>query len=313
MKTEKAHMRNREESLDPLKSPFLDLTRDYAFKIVMADPTKPELMMQLLNELIPERDIVSINFLNTEVLPDDEEYHRNNYDIQCTDRDGNCFIVEMQKEPYEHFRDRLMVYSGDPLKRLLKRGEAYDKVRTLYMVCILGGYLHIEGEDPSFRHELVRRAYVRIDKSNKILSDKLKYIFLQIPKAKEPTDGSSFLERWAYYVRTMGKVESKPVGLAPYFDRLFDAANRSNIEQGKLSIYDRMVRDEIQIEAEKQYAIKEALDDFSIRKEAEKQYAIKEALETKVCETARNMKTAGIAIELISQCTGLTIEQVAEL
>ena len=259
--------------------PFIDLTHDFGFKIVMANPDNPELMMRLLNELIPEREIVSITFLNPEVQPPTEEYHRNNYDIQCTDKAGNRFIVEMQKEPYEYFRDRLMVYSGDPLRHLLKKGEDYGNVRTLYVVCILGGHLLVRDEDKSFRHSLLRYAHVTMADSQKVLSNKLNFIFLQLPEAKEPTSESSFIERWAYYVSTMGEVETKPAGLAPYFDLLFEASDRRNIEEDKLSIYDKMVRDEIQIKAERDYAIKEALDDYSIRKEAEKQYAIKEALE----------------------------------
>lgn len=149
-------------------APFIDLTHDFGFKIVMANPDNPELMMRLLNELIPEREIVSITFLNPEVQPPAEEYHRNNYDIQCTDRAGNRFIVEMQKEPYEYFRDRLMVYSGDPLKHLLKKGEDYGNVRTLYVVCILGGHLLVRDEDKSFRHSLLRHAHVTMDDSQKV-------------------------------------------------------------------------------------------------------------------------------------------------
>ena len=38
-----------------------------------------------------------------------------------------------------------------------------------------------------------------------------------------------------------------------------------------------------------------------------------EGIEQTKLETARNLKTAGIAAEIISQCTGLTLEQVAEL
>ena len=53
-------------------------------------------------------------------------------------------------------------------------------------------------------------------------------------------------------------MREKPKGLEPYFDRLFDAACRENIEKGKLSIYDNMVRDAIQIQAEKELAIEEA-------------------------------------------------------
>lgn len=46
-------------------------------------------------------------------------------------------------------------------------------------------------------------------------------------------------------------------GLEEYFDLLFEASDRNNVKQGKLSIYDKMVRDEIQIAAEREYAVRE--------------------------------------------------------
>ena len=137
----------------------------------------------------------------------------------------------------------------------------------------------------------------------------INFIFLQLSEAEEPNDSSSFLERWAYYVRTMGEVESKPEGLAPYFSLLFDASNRSNIEKHKLSIYDDMVRDEIQIEAEKEYAIQEALEE----KELEMRAAVDAAKSQGVIDTARNMKAVGITSDIICKCTGLTMEQIAGL
>ena len=45
----------------------------------------------------------------------------------------------------------------------------------------------------------------------------------------------------------MVNYKEKPSGLAGYFDLLFEASDRNNIEKGKLSLYDKMVRDEIGI------------------------------------------------------------------
>ena len=307
------------------KPVFIDLTRDLGFKIVLADPDHPELLRRFLNELIPERTILSVTLLNTQAMPSAEDDKRTCYDIHCVDSEGNRFLVEMQKQPYDHFNDRLMVYSGDPLKHLLKLGESYAEVRTLYVVSILGGYLQVDGEDSSVRHELIRHASVRMENGGKVLSDKLKYIFLQLPMAETLSEGASFIEKWAYYVRNIGGMREKPQDTDPYFDLLFEAANRRNIEQGKLSIYDKMLRDEIQIEAEKQYALKEQRKELQLRAEAEKREAVEAARQQGIekgfekgiaqtlLETARKMKAAGISVDLICQCTQLTIEQVEAL
>ncbi len=83
-------------------------------------------------------------------------------------------------------------------------------------------------------------------------------------------------------------------GLNRYFNLLFEASNRDNIEQGKLSIYDKMVRDEIQIAAEREYAVREGRAEEKM-------------------ETARKFKQAGVDIAIISQCTGLSVEEVEAL
>ncbi len=281
----------------------------------MADDDHPGLMLRFLNEIIPERTIESIKFLNTEVLPPEEGGKRQRYDILCTDKDGNRFLVEMQKDPYQYFQDRLMVYTGDPLTHLLKSGEFYDRTRTLYVICILGGYLKIDGETREDREQLVRRAYVMMKSSQKILTDKLNFVFLQLPAAEEPAAESTFIERWAYYVREMGNVSQKPDGLDGYFSQLFDAANRRNIEERKLTIYDNMVRDEIQIQAEKQYALDELREELELQRQKDVEEAKEQGIERGKLEekldTARKFKAAGIAAEVISQCTGLTSEQIA--
>ena len=161
-------------------SPFIDLTYDYGFKIVMADPDHTEFLLGLPNAIIPEREIVSLTILNPEVLPSEEYGRRMSYDIRCVDSYGNIFITEMQKEPYTAFRDRLMVYSGDPLMHLLRKRESYSEVRTLYIVNVLGSYLRVNGEPKDFHDRLLRRASVTMNESGFVLSDKPNWLFLQL-------------------------------------------------------------------------------------------------------------------------------------
>ncbi|MCQ2052111.1 MAG: PD-(D/E)XK nuclease family transposase [Bacteroidaceae bacterium] len=95
---------------------------------------------------------------------------------------------------------------------------------------------------------------------------------------------------------------------------IVDASNRDNIEQGKLSIYDKMVRDEIQIAAEREYAVNEARiaalaegrAEGHAEGHAEGQYEANLAV-------AEKLKLAGADIELISQCTGLSVEEINAL
>ena len=293
-----------------LNSRFIDLTRDYGFKIVMADDSHPELMLGFLNAVITEREIVSIRFLNTEMLPPYEENRRMNYDILCMDSEGNRFLIEMQKRSYDCFADRLITYAGLQASHLLKRSEPYTSVRTLYVISVLDGYLKVADEDAPRRDSVLRQARVRMDDSGSAMSDRENFIFVQLPAACEPAEDSTFIEKWAWYVRGMVKYGEKPSGLEPYFDLLFEASDRKNIEEGKLSIYDRMTRDEIQIAAERDYAVREGKAEGREIGLAEGRA---EGRAEANLETARKLKQEGVDIELISRCTCLSVDEVMAL
>ena len=47
--------------------------------------------------------------------------------------------------------------------------------------------------------------------------------------------------------------------------------------------------------------------------EEAKEQGIERGIEQGKFDTARKMKAAGITVEVISQCTGLTLEHIAEL
>ena len=57
--------------------------------------------------------------------------------------------------------------------------------------------------------------------------------------------------------------------------------------------------------AEKEEAVKEPLQ--------EKEQAVNEACERNKLENARKLKESGVSVEIISKCTGLSLEQVQEL
>ena len=285
----------------------MDLTKDVGFKMTFGDPNHPELILGLLRHLIPERDIESIDFLNTEALGDDDNEKVMRFDILCHERDGAYFVVEMQKNDYEYFTDRLVVYAGTPLKKLLKKGEEYTYVKPLYIVSILDYVLELPGDKVEDSRKLVRKAVLRMADNGVVLSNKLNYIFLQMPLISKLSRGQEFLEMWSYTIRNISSLKEKPAELEDaYFDRLFEIADRGNIGSDKLTIYDRMIRDEIQIKAEKDYAVRKA-------KEQGLADGMEKGMEKGKEESARNLKALGVDVEIICKATGLTREQVEAL
>lgn len=108
-------------------------------------------------------------------------------------------------------------------------------------------------------------------------------------------EADSFLEKFAWYIRTMSTYDEVPdEEHNDYFKRLFEASDRKNISEDKLSIYDKIVRDEIQIKAELYFAVEQA--------EAKGKAIDVSGPGGEVCSTVWE----GHEIKEVSPCVGLT-------
>ncbi len=79
-----------------------------------------------------------------------------------------------------------------------------------------------------------------------------------------------------------------------------------------------MVRDEIQIAAEREYAVRKARTEARAEARAEalaegRAEGRTEGRAEEKIDTARKLKQAGVDIAIISQCTGLSVEEVQAL
>ena len=71
-----------------------------------------------------------------------------------------------------------------------------------------------------------------------------------------------------------------------------------------------MIRDAVQIEAEKEFAVQKAL---AIGLEKGREEGLQAGAKQNAIENARNFKAAGIDASVIAQCIGLTLEEVEKL
>ena len=74
-----------------------------------------------------------------------------------------------------------------------------------------------------------------------------------------------------------------------------------------------MVRDEIQIAAERDYAVREGRAEARAEALAEGRAEGRAEGHAEKIETVRKFKQAGVDIAIISQCTGLSVEEVQAL
>ena len=135
-------------------------------------------------------------------------------------------------------------------------------------------------------------------------SDKLRMIYLQLPLfTKEADECENQVERWIYLLKNMETLNRLPwAAQSAVFQKLESIADVGGMTRAERLQYD---------EALKKY--RDTISVFEgVRMEGRMEGREEGQKEEKIAN-ARKMKTYGLALEMISDITGLTIDEVRDL
>lgn len=121
-------------------SKYLNPFTDYGFKKLFGEPSSQEALISFLNELLREENlnIVSLNYLPSEQLPDDEDQRRSVIDLYCHDQNGRHFLIEMQRIDHLNFKSRLLYYATFPIRQQAKRGHGtFNLTPSSWFPCLV--------------------------------------------------------------------------------------------------------------------------------------------------------------------------------
>jgi len=157
---------------------YLAPTSDVVFKKIFGH--HPHLMKSFLNALLPledGREIVEIEYLPPELVPEIPEFKRTIADVLCKDQEGRHFIVEMQIAWVANFKPRLLHETTKTFSRQLKSGENYDLLQPVYGLGLIG-----QSFDPNPDQWYHHFKLTDIKKSPHESMDYLHLIFVELPK-----------------------------------------------------------------------------------------------------------------------------------
>ncbi len=271
---------------------FINPFTDVGFKRIFGQPIHKELLIDFLNDLlVGEKRILDITFLDKEILPEYDNDRGLIYDVYCTNEDGEQFIVEMQNREQVYFRDRALFYLSQAISRQGERGAKWlFNLKAVYGVFFMN--FHLKDFPPQLRSD-VELAY---RDSHLPFSDKLRFIFLQLPCfKKEEHECENDFERWIYVLKNMETLQGLPFkARKSVFEKL-----EQIVDIAALSKEDRMKYDE----SIKVYRDNEAVLEFALEKgRAEERL-----------RNALSMKENGIPAELIARITGLSMDEIQAL
>ena len=274
------------------------------FKRIFGQEINKDLLIDFLNDLLKgQRRICEIRFLDKELLGTTVEDRNCIYDIYCRDERGAEFIVEMQNRQQANFRDRALYYVSRAISNQGEKGSDW-KFRLMPVYGVF--FMNFRSELPfqQFRADVT----LRDEATNKLFSDNIHLIFLQMPLfKKEEHECENDFERWIYVLKHMETLERMPFkARKAVFKRLEDVVTLASLNKAERRLYEenlKVYRDNLATEA---YAV-----DYGMRKglaEGERVGEKKERL-----KNARGMKAEGIPSELIAKITGLSLQEIEAL
>ncbi len=292
--------RDADGSRQEHKGVFADIMMDRWFKRAFGeDFNGGRLLKLLLNELIPEREIVKMTFLSTEHTSPFTDGKDTRMDLECVDGDGTRFIVEMQVRKQEFFRERMLMYGAYGLLKQHRR-EKVDRARPydyppLYVISLTDFGTHGDSSRVLFRNQLMDV------ESFEIMTDRFVLISLEMSNCgDEFREDWSTLEKFCYAMRHMTQYESRPEELGDeLLDLLFESADISKFTEEEKFKYAQDMTTERDIMNQMDFARKEGLEEGMEKGKTETSVAI-----------ARKILSEGMSMEMITKLTGVTKEML---
>ena len=318
-------------------SRYINFYTDFAFKKFFGTEANKEFLISFLNALLElngEKEIADLTYLNTEQLGFSNNERRAVYDVYCTTKEGERFIVEMQKAKQENFRDRALYYSSFAIQ---DQGQKGTKNNTVYWdyklspVYVIGILDFVMDDSPEKVDHLITKVQL-MDDTYEVFNKNLNFIFIEMPKfRKEESELETFMDKWLYAIKNLGKLDDKPTALTEaIFKRFFEVAEIAAFSKTERYDYEENLKNCNDWFSVMNTAKKDGLEEgeaIGIEKGRAEGEAIglqkgeaigiekgrAEGETIGILKTAKKMKEEGLDVNVISKLTNLSVDEIEKL
>ena len=287
-------------------SRYLDPKADVTFKKIFGD--HPKLLISFLNALLPlpsNSPIVTLTYLQNEQVPAIPEFKRTIADVKCTDAKGRVFIVEMQMNWTDHFKQRLLFGTSQAFVKQLETGEDYKFLQPVYGLGIVAEAYEKDSDDWYHHYQLVKK-----DDATHDVIEHLQLIFIELPKFPIQSPEEKQLRLlWLRFLREINEkttIVSQELLDVPEIAQAVELTEESAYTPGELSLYEsyweQVSREKTLISGNYYKGLVEGEAKGKAEGKAEEKH-----------EIARNLLSQDVSIEIVVASTGLTREDVEKL
>ena len=276
---------------------YADLLDDDVFKLVFGRESTKDVMIEFLNQVIPDRKIVDLEFIDKEMHPVERDAKGVVYDMFCKTDSGARIIVEVQRRKQPFYPERAIYYSTFQIQRQVEAGaDTYDFL-PVYVINILN--FKMDGNKDRADVKSVYRLYE--ETTQRLLTDRVTFIFIELPKFKKSIDelDGNVLEGMYFCFKNMAVLEECPKVLThQIFRKIFEVSELYNMDQDTRDKVIHKMTTERDLRNQMAYARQEAIEEGRAEGRA---------------EVARVMLADGMPVDKIAKYTELSIEEIAAL
>ena len=296
---------------EKIKARYIDPMVDWSFKRLFGSEVNKDILIEFLKVIFPEHEIEDITYIPAEQLGIMEDDRKAVFDVICRTKNGEEFIVEMQCATQKHFFERALYYTSFPIMKQGKKAqrdeetgikEEWDyKLDGVYFLGVLN--FRYEDDDLIEHRYLLREAI-----TGKTMTDKLKFVFIEVAKFDKKEDElDSDLDKWLYILKNLSMLLERPAALRDkIFKRIFDVAEiagLNNIDRINYIKDMTTARDTFnQIEYAKKTSREEGREEGLVKGREEERNSI-------VLKMLQN----NLPVQIICDVTGLSMEDVLKL
>ena len=288
-----------------MNKPFNPLN-DCFVRYFFTDKGGEKVLLDFINAVMISADMKTfkaVEILNPFNLKSNYKDKETIVDVKCITKNGTVVIIEVQLSGNSRFPERILYYWATNYSKLLKKGEQYDELTPIISINLLNFNLNKKSNN-------VHSCYMIYDTKNaRLLTDHLQIHMIELKKFKfKDNNLPKDLNCWLGFFTTKNMEEymSEIVKEKPIMEEAHKRYNNF--------IRSRLMMSEYEKKELYQYEKKIALaDERRIGRREGKLEGIKEGRHAEQISMAIAMKNKNMDIKLISEITGLSIEEICKL
>ena len=217
---------------------YINPLTDFGFKKLFGSEPNKDLLIDFLNQILPLPHIEDLTYSKNEHLSSNELDRKAVFDLYCVGKNGERFIVEMQKAKQNWFKDRSVYYASFPIQEQAKKGQWNYELQPVYSVGILD-FIFTD----SIKEELLHTISLKDQNCNEFYN-KLKFIYIELPKfTKQESELSTQLDKWLYAFNHLSNLDTRPKKLKEQiFEKLFEVAEVAKFTREEREAYENSLK-----------------------------------------------------------------------